>query len=110
MENRRADDGIFFKVKNRFEKIKFEDIIWVQAKDIYSVIKTKDARFLVSHTLRDIDEKLSQYHSFLRVHRSYIVNLKKISAIEDGNLLVESEYIPVGQSYKEVLMQNLLFM
>jgi LytTr DNA-binding domain len=100
-------DGAFFKVKNRLEKICFDDILWIQAKDVYSVIRTRDARFLVSHTLREIDERFP-HTQFQRVHKSYMVNLKNIEAIEDKNLLLDEEYIPIGQAYREVLMKRLL--
>ncbi len=103
------EDGIFFKVKNRYEKIRFADMLWVQAKDIYAIIRTTEARYLVSHSLGDVHQQLPDA-LFERVHRSYVVNLTKIDAIEDRNLLVREEYIPVGDAYKEALFQRLRFM
>lgn len=103
-------DGVFVKVKNRLEKIIFNQIRWIMAKDVYSIIKTEDARFLVSHTLKDMEEKLLPYPQFSRIHRSYIVNINFIQAIEEGELIVDEEPLPIGPAYKEELMAKLLFM
>lgn len=103
-------NGIYFKVKNRLEKILFDDILWVQARDIYSVIKTHQARFLVSHTLREIDEKLAIYGNFQRIQRSHLVNLTKIEAIDHKELVIAGEYLPIGQAYREQLFQKILLM
>lgn len=103
-------DGIFLKVKNRLEKIKFNQIRWIMAKDVYSIIKTEDARFLVSHTLKEMEEKLIPYTNFKRIHRSYLVNLDFVEAIEEGELIIDSEAIPIGPAYKQELMTRLLFM
>ena len=47
---------------------------------------------------------------FVRTHRSYIVNLDKIEALEDNSLLIGDKYIPVGASYKEALLNRLNFL
>ncbi|MEO6189085.1 MAG: LytTR family DNA-binding domain-containing protein [Saprospiraceae bacterium] len=103
-------DGVFIKVKNRLEKIKFNEILWIMAKDVYCIIKTKEARFLVSHTLKEMEEKLIPVGHFCRIHRSYLVNIDLIEAIEEGELIIGNEPIPIGPSYKDDLMDKLLFM
>lgn len=103
-------DGLFLKVKNRFEKIKFNQIRWIMAKDVYCIIRTLDARYLVSHSLKELEEKLISYANFKRIHRSYIVNIDCIEAIQEGELIIDSEPIPIGPSYKEDLFTRLLFM
>ncbi len=102
-------EGIFFKVKNRLEKIDPLQIRWVQASDIYSIIRTHQARYLVSHTLKSLEERLSS-DIFCRVHRSYLVNVTEIRAIEDGQVLIGEDYIPVGQTHREALYARLDFM
>lgn len=102
-------EGVFFKVKNRLEKINPEEIRWIQASDIYSIIRTEKARFLVSHTLKSLEQKLSN-NDFIRVHRSYLVNVSEIRAIDDGQLLIGEDLIPVGQTHKEAVLERLDFM
>lgn len=102
--------GIFLKVKNRLEKIHFKEIRWIMAKDVYSIIRTSDARYLVSHSLKEMEEKLAPFSNFKRIHRSYLVNLDFIEAIEEGEVIIESESIPIGPAYKEDLLSGLLFM
>lgn len=108
-ETENVKEGVFFKVKNRLEKIIPEEIRWVQASDVYSIIRTQDARYLVSHTLKSLEEKLSST-DFLRVHRSYLVKVNQIKAIEDGQVLIGEDYIPVGQTHKDALFNRLDFM
>lgn len=99
-------DSVFFKVKKRLEKIRFEEVLWVEASDIYAVIRTEKSRFIVSHPLKALEGKFPS-ERFMRVHRSYLVPLDKIEAIEDNNLLIGGEYVPVGKTYKDALLQRL---
>jgi DNA-binding LytR/AlgR family response regulator len=103
------DSGIFFKVKNRFEKVRFCEVLWVEADDVYSIIRTTKARFLVSHTLKAIEERFPK-NTFIRVHRSFLVSLPKIDGLEDRSLIIGTEKIPVGKTYKPRLWSKLDFM
>lgn len=99
-------DHIFFKVKNRLERIRFESVLWIEARDIYSIIRTDQARYLVSHTLKSLEERLPT-ENFARIHRSYIVQVNKIDAIEDNAAVIDENYIPIGKTFKESLLSRL---
>lgn len=105
-----ADDCIFVKSNSRLVKVKAKDIFFVEALKDYVIIQTKDAKFTVHSTMKDILTKLSS-SEFLRVHRSYIVRVDKIIAIEQNNLVIEDEkkIIPVGGSYRDELHSRLKF-
>ncbi len=103
------EDSIFVKSKKRLEKIKIADILWIEAKDIYSIIVTKMGKYILSQPLKNIDERLSP-QQFMRVHRSFIVQLEKIQAIEENDLIIEGQHIAIGKTYKEKLMNRLAFM
>lgn len=100
------DDSIFVKNKKRLEKIQLRDILWVEAYDIYAMIKTPADQYLLSHSLKAIEEKFPSTH-FIRVHRSFIVNKDKIDAIEESDLIIAATAIPVGKTYRESLMKKL---
>ena len=100
------DDNIFVKNKKRLEKISLKDILWVEAYDIYAMIKTSAGQYLLSHSLKTVEEKFPSTH-FIRVHRSFIVNKEKIDAIEENDLIIAGTPIPVGKTYRDGLMKKL---
>jgi len=100
-----ALDYIFVKVKHRIIKVMYSDILWVEAYDNYSFIVTADQKYLVSSTLKDMEQKLPS-QNFVRVHRSYIANLDKIEALEENSVVFSKSDIPIGKSYKKILMSR----
>lgn len=100
-----AADYIFVKVKHRIIKVLYSSILWVEAYDNYSFIVTADQKYLVSSTLKDMEQKLPP-HNFVRVHRSYIANLDLIEALEENSVVFAKGDIPIGKSYKKVLMSR----
>lgn len=103
------DDGIFVKTKNRLEKIMLRDILWVEASDIYALVCTATGKYLLNTSLKAVEEKFPPTR-FLRVHRSYIVNLDKIEAIEEDDLVITEQRIPVGKTFRDKLMSRLSFL
>ena len=99
-------DALFVKVRNRLEKVGLEDIVWAEAQDIYCNIKTPQHLYLVSQSLKNLEQRLPG-KDFMRVHRSYIVRLTAIEAIEDNNILIGGKQIPIGNTHKEALLNRL---
>lgn len=103
------NDNIFVKSKKRLEKIRISDILWIEAEDIYAIIVTQNGKFILSQPLKNVEERLPAEY-FLRVHRSFIVQIDKIQAIEDNDLIINQKLIPIGKTFKEKLMSRLAFM
>ncbi len=105
-----TDDCIFVKSNSRLVKVRTKDIYYVEALKDYVIIHAKDSKFTVHSTMKDMLAKLS-ISEFLRVHRSFIVRVDKIVAIEQSNLVMEDEkkIIPVGGSYRDELNSRLKF-
>jgi DNA-binding LytR/AlgR family response regulator len=100
------NDSIFVKNKKRLEKVQLKDILWVEAFDIYAMVKTAAGQYLLSHSLKAVEEKFPSSH-FIRAHRSFLVNTDKIDAIEESNLVIADTPIPIGKTYREGLMKKL---
>lgn len=102
------DDVIFVKSNSKLIKVKTSDILFVEALKDYVVVNLQDAKYTIHSTMKDIQKKLSQ-SEFQRVHRSYIVRLDKIAAIEQPNIVIEGgkKQIPIGGSYKEELFSRI---
>ena len=108
IENKGSVDFIFVKSKSKLVKIKTSDIYFVEALKDYVVINTLDTRYTIHSTMKDMEAKLS-WEEFIRVHRSFIVRIDKIVAIEYPNLQLENDKkeVPIGGSYKEDLLRRL---
>jgi DNA-binding LytR/AlgR family response regulator len=103
LDNAFTTDHLFVKVKHRMVKIALKEILWVEAYDNYSFIITPGHKYLISSTLKEMDSKLPS-NTFVRTHRSYIVNLEKVEAFEENALLINEKSIPIGKSFRKDLM------
>lgn len=95
---------IFLKSNSSLVKIKPEDLLYVEALKDYVIINTPEEKFTIHSTMKDLEAKLSA-PQFMRVHRSYIVNLDTIISIKNADLTLEGgdKEIPVGGSYRDAL-------
>jgi two-component system LytT family response regulator len=91
--------------------IEVRDMIRCEADDNYTVIFTSNQRHVISRTLKDVEESLKE-HNFLRVHKSHLVNLEKVSKYlkQDGGTLIlqDNSQVPVGRHAKEELERRLV--
>lgn len=108
VEGKDSQDFIFVKSNSRLVKLNTTDIYYVEALKDYVVINTLNTRYTIHSTMKDIESKLP-HEGFIRVHRSFIVRIEKIAAIEYPNLILEDDKktIPIGGSYKEELTRRL---
>ncbi|MGZ5189800.1 MAG: LytR/AlgR family response regulator transcription factor [Flavisolibacter sp.] len=104
-----SEESIFVKTKNRLEKLLLEDILWIEASDIYTLVCTSSGKHLLNTSLKTVEEKFPS-SKFIRVHRSYIVNLNRIDAIQEDDLIIADATIPIGKTYREKLMTRLSFL
>lgn len=104
-----ASSEIFVKSSKKWIKLQLDDIEVVKALDTYSEIYTKNERFVVSLNLKKIEERLTG-NTFMRIHRSYLVNTNAIESIEEDVVKVNEHLIPVSRSYKSDLLSKLNFL
>ncbi|CAM1333073.1 LytR/AlgR family response regulator transcription factor [Tenacibaculum aestuariivivum] len=100
------ENDFYINIDRRLIKIDMPSIYLVEAKGDYINIKTETKNYIVHSTLKKIEEKLPE-SLFLKVHRSYIINLKKIIDIEDNSVLIKKDVIPVSRSKRPELMKRL---
>ncbi len=95
---------IFVKSNSKLIKLKSEDVYYIEALKDYVVIHTLDMRYTIHSTMKEIDTKMGQ-EAFVRIHRSFIVQLAKIATIEYPNLTLENidKSFPIGGSYRDDL-------
>ncbi len=96
----------FVKVDNKLVRVDFADVFYVEALGDYVHFVTSRSKLIVYSTMRAIEEKFPPQR-FVRVHRSFIVNIDYVQALEDNSLLIKDKHIPVGQTYLRGLLQRL---
>lgn len=102
-------DLIFVKAKSRLVRLRTDDISHVEALKDYVVIHTTEVKYTIHATMKDIESKLPN-RFFQRIHRSYIVNVEKIAAIQNStNLVIEGVdgEFPIGGSYREAISSRI---
>ncbi len=106
-----ADDGqdfFFVKADKKLVKVNFEDIIFIEGLKDYVIIRLLTGRVITLQTMKSLEDKLPQ-NRFRRIHRSYIVSMDKIMAIE-GNMVEVMEkdkpkLLPIGKNYRDELLE-----
>lgn len=97
---------LFVRDKSRYVKIDPSDILWVEAEDNYATLQCREKSYLVSCNLKAMEERLHP-SELIRIHRSFMVNLQRIDAIEDNIVQIGGKLIPIGRTYREALMKRL---
>ena len=100
---------IFVKSNSRYHKVAFDDIYYVEALADYVLVHTTTVRHIVYSTMKAIEEKLSG-STFMRVHRSFIINREKIQQIDGGTVVVNGKQIPISKTYQDQLYESLNFL
>ncbi len=99
-------DRIFVKHKEKMVKIYIEEILYIEADRNYCRIYTQNKEYLLSTTLKIMEEKLPIRH-FIRVHRSYMVNLKQIDEVAENHVILEGKAIPLSISMRDELLKRI---
>ncbi|MCG9791622.1 LytR/AlgR family response regulator transcription factor [Flavobacterium algicola] len=99
-------NNFYINVDRRLIKIDFQSVNVIEAKGDYIHIKTETKNYVVHSTLKKIEDKLPT-DIFLKVHRSFIINIKKIIDIEDNSVLISKDVIPVSRSNRAELLNRI---
>ncbi len=104
--NEAEGDHIFVKSNLKKRKVYIKDIKWVEALGDYIKIVTKESSLVVLSTMKSFETKLPE-DTFLRIHKSYIVNLDKIDKFNSKNVEIDSFEIPLSRNKKTLLVEAL---
>lgn len=100
-------DRLFIKVKDRMIRIFLSEILWLEADDYYCKLVTQEKEFLITQPLKQMGEFLAAVPEFMRIHRSFMVNLSHVEEIGDGFVSIQKKQIPLNKSSKEELTTRL---
>lgn len=97
-------DFIFVKTEHRLEKIMLADILYIEGMRDYRRIHTTQKRIMTLQNFGELEQQLPG-HLICRVHKSYMVALAQIEAVERGRILIADQRIPISATYKEQFFQ-----
>jgi DNA-binding LytR/AlgR family response regulator len=101
---------IFIKNNSSLVRVKYDDILWIEALENYVVLNTFREKYTIHFTMKSITDRMPS-DRFMRIHRSYIVNFSKIKAIEDNSVIIKTDngnkIIPIGKSYRDKLLDDI---
>jgi DNA-binding LytR/AlgR family response regulator len=100
-----SEDSLFIKSDGVLVNIKIEEILFIEALGDYIKLVTEKERHIVHSTMKAFVAKLPE--SFLRVHKSHIINLKKVKKLEDNTIELADKKIPVSRNNKKILIERL---
>lgn len=100
------NESLFIRQKNLAIKVPYDQILYVEADSNYCNLFTADKKFVIRSTLKDMEKKLTDKR-FFRSHKSYVINLSKITAINTDVIFIDDIKLPVGREQQAWLLENL---
>lgn len=105
--NQKKEHLIHFKCNFKAEKLLANNIRWVEAMGDYVKIVTKNKNYMVLSTMKSFLNKLPE-NQFVRIHKSYIVNLDKVINYNTKNVNTDGELLPLSRKQKRVFKENFI--
>lgn len=99
------NDSLFVRAGGMLVKLKFKDITYLEADANYTNIYTREKRFALRSILKELEQKLADYN-FVRIHKSYLINLEAIDAIDSQAVHIGNKEIPISRSQHSWLVKH----
>jgi DNA-binding LytR/AlgR family response regulator len=103
-----ADSDMYIRQGDTFQRIIWEDILFVEGMQNYLKLHFKDKTFVIHQTMISLEEMLPK-DSFFRIHQSYLINTNKIDAISGGRVFINGQQLPVSRHRKEELLKTVVY-
>ncbi len=98
------EDFIFVKADKKLVKINFDEILFIEGLKDYVIIRTTSGRVITLQTMKSLEEKLPS-ELFRRIHRSYIVAMQRIDAVDGSMVEIAKQIIPIGKIYRDEILE-----
>lgn len=103
----KAEEYFFIRCKERFEKIKYDELLYIEAMENYVIFHTAKEKFISYLTFKAVESYLPA-DKFLKVHKSYIVAISKIESLNGDDMIIKGASIPIGRTLKEEVINKLV--
>ena len=105
--NTNPPNYLFVKADGRLEKIIFDEVLFLEGMENYVIIHTAGKKVITHSTLKSLMEKLPR-SAFLQTHKSYIIAINKISAVEGNMLYVGDKQVPISRQLREQVLARII--
>ena len=102
------DRYIYVRQEGGFLRILQQDILYIRSMENYVNIKLTDRQLIVHTTMQSI-EKLLDTNRFFRIHRSFLVNVRRIESISGGRVIIDGHSLPLSRRRKEELLKSIVY-
>lgn len=99
-------DHIFIKSDGKLVRLNNDDILFIESMGDYVKFVTADKKYVTHNTIKNLEEKVNK-GSFIKVHRSYIINITKIDDIRENDLFIKGNEIPISKAHRSEVMKRL---
>lgn len=101
-----VNDHIFIKSEGKLVRLNNEDILFIESMGDYVKFVTADKKFVTHNTIKNLEEKINK-QCFVKVHRSYIINITRIDDIRENDLYIKGHEIPISKTHKSEVLKRL---
>lgn len=101
-----VDKHIFIKADGKLVRLNNDDILFIESMGDYVKFVTRDKKYVTYNSIKNLEEKINKDH-FMKVHRSYIINLMKIDDIRENDLFINGIEIPISKSLRADVLKRL---
>jgi DNA-binding LytR/AlgR family response regulator len=106
-EHKTHDDYFFVKCESKFEKVNFAEVLYVESMQNYVIIHTTAKKLITYMTLSSLENQLPN-DQFLKVHKSFIVSIGRIKAIDANEILIGDSRIPISRNLKDQVVNRII--
>lgn len=99
-------DFFFIKSNQKLEKIRIEDVLYIEGMNNYVIVHTRQRKLVAYLTFKSMEEKLPT-HQFVRIHKSFLVAIRAIECIDATEVKLENGILPLSKHYREEVLKNI---
>jgi DNA-binding LytR/AlgR family response regulator len=101
-----SDDHIYIKTDGKLVRLNNDDILYIESMGDYVKFVLSDKKYVSHNTIKNLEEKINP-GVFLKIHRSYIVNMKKVQNIKDNTLVINGLELPISKANRAEVVRRL---
>lgn len=101
-----AANEIYIKTEGKLVRLPFDCILYFENTGDYVKVATRDTNYIIHGSLKFVMQRVNNPR-FMKIHRSYIINMDKIKDIVDNTLVIENKVIPISRAHKGILIQSI---
>lgn len=106
VQSESGDDHIFIKTEGKLVRLNNDDVLYIESMGDYVRFVTTDRKYIVHNTIKNLEEKMNR-KAFMKIHRSYIVNIQKVDNIRENVLLIRGTELPISKAHKADVIQRI---